>query len=84
MAGDIPVMIDMTATTGFTDSEPLAWHILNVLNDGSFYVEVEPRTPLVGEGSPPYIYLLHYAADGKLIERARAGLEHGMPPIAAD
>ncbi len=64
-AGDKPIKIHLPG-------EVRQWHVMRVLEDGSFYVAVEilaHGVPDVPDGA--YNYLLRYDEQGKLLEHAR-------------
>jgi hypothetical protein len=81
MAGDLPITIVITGTTLGTAS---MWHIFKVMPDSSFYVVVsatEMDKPELRLGRMPDVrqpdyqnYVMHYSADGQLLERARVPL----------
>ncbi len=74
MAAGVPVTIDVPGTIHDR-------HILKVLPDGSFYVLVQATaTNLPNAVDGAYSYVMHYAADGKLIERARLFSPLGAQP----
>jgi hypothetical protein len=81
IAGDLPIPIVITGTTLGTAS---MWHIFKVMPDSSFYVvvsatEMDKPELMLGRVQvvrlPDYNnYVMHYSADGKLLERARVPL----------
>jgi hypothetical protein len=73
MAGGVTVTVDVPGTIN-------GRHILKVLPDGSFYVLVEAVAYLPNTVEGAYSYIMHYAADGKLIERARLFSPLGAQP----
>lgn len=77
MAGDVPVNVDLADNIK-------SLHILKVLSDGSFYIWADTSpTTLAYLTSYTTLYVLHYAADGKLLERARLySLNSASPTFA--
>ena len=72
IAGDVRITLDLPQHID-------RWHIMKVLADGSFYVEVDTSEMSPGgSGGEFYVltdtyqrYVLHYSAEGNLLKRAR-------------